>query len=137
MDPFAVIMTVIVGGTLIVLLLIGFYHPRSGADVLDWRPTRSPELEAQNEIDDLDQMLAAANAKRRAKGRPEITEHELNARLTEDGKLAEAARDDYLKEADIAQMLEAKNARRARRGLEPLDLAAYRAELEKLSRGGA
>ena len=135
MDPFALIMTGIVGGLLIVLLLIGWFHPSSGADVLDWRPTRSPELEAQNEIDDLDQMLAAANAKRRAKGRPELTEVELQARLSEDTKDAVAAREDYLKDADIAQMLAAKNARRKRRGLEPIDEAEYLAELEKLTGG--
>jgi hypothetical protein len=135
MDPFALIMTGIVGGLLIILLLIGWFHPRSGAEVLEWRPTRSPELEAQNEIDDLDQMLAAANAKRRAKGRPELTEVELQERLSEDTRDAVAARDDYLKDADIAQMLAAKNARRKRRGLEPIDEAAYLAELEKLTGG--
>src|SRR3954447_12335084 len=48
LDPFAVIM---LGGTaliVIALMLIGAFHPRSGADVLRWRPTRSPEVEAQN-----------------------------------------------------------------------------------------
>jgi len=33
------------------VLLLGLYSPRSGADVLDWRPTRSAEAESQGELD--------------------------------------------------------------------------------------
>jgi hypothetical protein len=53
------------------ILLLGFYSPRSGADVLDWRPTRSPEAESQNELDDIAQMLEASNALRRRRGAAE------------------------------------------------------------------
>ena len=42
-----------------VLLVIGHYYQGSSAELVDWKPTRSPEVEAQNEIDDLQQMLAA------------------------------------------------------------------------------
>ena len=45
----------------LIFLAIGKYHPVSGAEVLDWKPTRSPEVEAQNEIDDIRQMLEAQN----------------------------------------------------------------------------
>jgi hypothetical protein len=55
------------------IVLLGLRSPRSGADVLGWRPTRSPELEQRNEEDDLDQMLEAANALRRRRGAPERT----------------------------------------------------------------
>jgi len=55
------------------ILLLGLYSPRSGADVLDWRPTRSPEAEAQNEVDDMAEMLEASNALRRRRGAPERT----------------------------------------------------------------
>ena len=48
----------------------GVFYPGSGAEVLDWNPTRSPELEAQNEIDDLEQMREAANRRRRRGARP-------------------------------------------------------------------
>ena len=53
------------------ILLLGLFSPRSGADVLGWRPTRSPEAEAQNEVDDIAQMLEASNALRRRHGAPE------------------------------------------------------------------
>ncbi len=59
------------------LVLIGHFYPGSSADLVDWKPTRSPELEAQNEIDDVQQMLAAQNEMRRRRGVEERTEHEL------------------------------------------------------------
>ena len=49
-----------------------------------WRPTRSPELEAELELDDVDQMLEAQNARRRASGRPERTEEDVRKQLDED-----------------------------------------------------
>jgi hypothetical protein len=64
---------------LLAILLLGLYSPRSGADVLGWRPTRSPELEHENEADDVAQMLAASNALRRARGAPERTEDDVAA----------------------------------------------------------
>lgn len=63
----------------LVFLAIGKYHPMSGAQVVDWRPTRSPELEAELELEDIDQMLEAQNERRRRTGRPELTEDDINA----------------------------------------------------------
>jgi hypothetical protein len=59
------------------ILLLGLYSPRSGADVLGWRPTRSPEAEAQNEVDDIAQMLEASNTLRRRRGVSERTEDDI------------------------------------------------------------
>jgi hypothetical protein len=59
------------------ILLLGFYSPRSGADVLGWRPTRPPEAEAQDELDDIAQMLEASNALRRRRGVAERTEDDV------------------------------------------------------------
>ena len=74
------ILALIVG----ILLLVGHYYPGSSADLVDWRPTRSPEVEAQNEIDDLRQMLEAQNAMRRRRGVPEIDEATLRAEVEEE-----------------------------------------------------
>ncbi len=72
-------------GFLLILFLIfaaiGKYHPVSGAEVLDWKPTRSPEVEAELELDDIDQMLEAQNERRRRSGRPELTEDEVRAQV--------------------------------------------------------
>ncbi len=120
MDPFTVIILGGVAGLVIALLLLGRFYPGSGAEQLDWRPTRSPEVEAQNEIDDLDQMLEAANARRRAKGRPELTEDSVRADIGKD--LAEniKRRDDHLADLEIIQMVERMIERRARNVLPPL-----------------
>jgi hypothetical protein len=92
-DPFALIMTAIVGGLLVVLLLLGRFYPGSGARQLDWRPTRSVEVEIQNEIDDLDQMREAINSRRRARGQEDLTEDEVNERVAEDVRAVRALRD--------------------------------------------
>jgi hypothetical protein len=80
--------TVVFGGTLaffvIFVLLLGVFSQRSARDYLDWKPTRSPEVEAQNEIDDVEQMIAAQNELKRRRGAPEITEEEIEARVQED-----------------------------------------------------
>jgi hypothetical protein len=80
--------TVVFGGTLaffvILVLVLGAFSKRSARDFLDWKPTRSPEAEAQNEIDDVAQMIAAQNELKRRRGAPEISEEEIEARVRED-----------------------------------------------------
>ncbi len=87
-----IIMVGLVGGVLVAVLLLGRFYPGSGAEQLDWRPTRSPEVEIQNEIDDLDQMREAVNAKRRRRGLPELGEDDIHARVAEDQAVREAHR---------------------------------------------
>ena len=94
MDPFALIMLGGVAALVVVLLLLGRFYPGSGAEQLDWRPTRSPELEIQNEIDDLDQMREAVNRRRRARGQAELTDEELQERLAEDARVRRRLRGD-------------------------------------------
>lgn len=67
-----------------VLLVVGHFYPGSSADLVDWMPTRSPEVEAQNEIDDIRQMMEAQNEMRRRRGAPEMTERELHEKVDED-----------------------------------------------------
>ena len=75
-------------GFLLILFLIfvaiGKYHPASGADVLDWRPTRSPEVEAELELDDVEQMLEAQNERRRRDGREERSEEDVELQVRQD-----------------------------------------------------
>jgi hypothetical protein len=54
------------------------------ADLLDWKPTRSPEVEAQNEVDDVRQMIEAQNDLRRRRGAEEITEADVERFARED-----------------------------------------------------
>jgi hypothetical protein len=129
-DTFALIMLVIVVGMFFWVLFLGLYHPRSARDVLDWRPTRSAEMEVQNELDDVAQMLEATNQRRRARGEPELTEDALRARVEEDLREANERRERYLADTDLQQMLAATNERRRRRGEAELSEADYRARVE-------
>ena len=128
-DTFALIMTGLVGGLLLFLILLGVFIPGNGSRQLDWKPTRSAEVEVQNEIDDLDQMLEAANARRRRRGVAELTEDTLHAQVREHTREQTRRRDDYMADLEIAQMLDATNARRRDRGEPELTLPELRAEL--------
>jgi hypothetical protein len=66
-----------------VLALVGHYYGGSDADLVDWYPTRSPEVEAQNEIDDVRQMVEAQNEMRRRRGVPELDESDLRRQVAE------------------------------------------------------
>lgn len=65
---------------LVLALLAGHFYRGGPEELLDWRPTRSPELEAELALSDVEQMLAAQNRYRRMRGAPErsleeATEH--------------------------------------------------------------
>jgi hypothetical protein len=84
MDGFA---WLTVGGLILAVLIflaIGKWYPGSGAEQVDWKPTRSIETEIELELDDVDQMLEANNARRRASGRPELTEEGLREEVAEE-----------------------------------------------------
>ena len=129
-DSFAVIIIGIVLLFLLAVVLLGVFYPGSGADQLDWKPTRSPELEAQNDIDDLAQMQAAINAKRRARGAGEISEQQVREQLDRDREeqaslLAEGSRD-----AEIEQLLALKNRRLRARGKPEMTREEYERSLD-------
>jgi len=72
-DVFTVVSGLIVVAFLATTILLGVFSKRAALEILDWKPTRSPELEAANEIDDLEQMIQAQNEIRRRRGKPERT----------------------------------------------------------------
>jgi hypothetical protein len=87
---------------LLMVLTARLTREHSVADILDWKPTRSPEVEAQNEIDDVQQMLDAQNEYRRKRGATELTEEDAERLAREDqavrargrGPFAEGGSDD-------------------------------------------
>jgi hypothetical protein len=70
-----------------VLVVVGHFYPGTSSSLVDWTPTRSPEVEAQNEIDDLRQMMDAQNEMRRRRGVPEMTEADLQRSVAEDERV--------------------------------------------------
>ncbi len=81
MDTFAVLVFASLTVVVLIFLAIGKWYPGSGAEQVDWRPTRSLEEEIRLEQDDVAEMIEAQNARRRATGRPEVTEEGVRARL--------------------------------------------------------
>jgi hypothetical protein len=67
-----------------VLVAVGHFYPASDAELIDWFPTRSPEVEVQNELDDVRQMIEAQNEMRRRRGAPELNEADIEARVIAD-----------------------------------------------------
>jgi hypothetical protein len=94
-DPFTYIVIGGMAGLIVALLLIGRYYPGSGADVLDWKPTRSVEVEAELELTDLDQMLEAQNERRRKRGLPDRTLEELEGEVAADLREQRTLREAY------------------------------------------
>ncbi|MDQ3720155.1 MAG: hypothetical protein M3350_05150 [Actinomycetota bacterium] len=84
MDEFGVVIFFGLLALVLVFLALGKWYPGSGAAQVDWKPTRSPQLEAELELDDIDQMLEAQNARRRRDGRREISEEDVQAQVRED-----------------------------------------------------
>jgi hypothetical protein len=76
----------------VLLVLLARAYPGSGADLVDWKPTRSYEVEAQLEVDDVQQMIDAQNKYRRRRGAKEITEDDAHAMAREDEQVRERAR---------------------------------------------
>ena len=89
---FVLITLVMIGLIVLVLVLLARAYPGSGADLVDWKPTRSHEVEAQLEIDDVQQMLEAQNEYRRRRGARELTEDDANRMAREDEAIRERAR---------------------------------------------
>jgi hypothetical protein len=136
-DPFAVIM---LGGVAILLLFVmalGRFNKSSVAEILDWRtPETIYETQAALEAEDVSQMIASQNARRRARGKPELSEEQIELRVAEDLRAAQAQREAYLADLDVAEMLEHHNARRRSRGRRELSLEELQARLAR-ERGGS
>jgi hypothetical protein len=84
-----------VGFIVLVLVLLARAYPGSGADLVDWRPTRSYEDEARLESEDIQQMIEAQNEMRRRRGKPELTRADASRMAREDEAIRERQRRSY------------------------------------------
>jgi hypothetical protein len=85
----------LVGFIVLVLVLLARAYPGSGADLVDWRPTRSFEDEARLETDDIQQMIEAQNEMRRRRGKPALTRKDASRMAREDEAIRERQRKSY------------------------------------------
>jgi len=79
----------VIGFLVLCLVLVARAYPGSGADLVDWKPTRSPDLEAQLELDDVQQMLDAQNEYRRRRGAADLTADDAERMAREDEAVRE------------------------------------------------
>jgi len=81
-DPFTLVVVGGLGVLVLVFWLIGSYYPGSGLEQLGLKSARElAERREELEAEDLDQLLRAHNARRRARGEPEVTAEQLEARV--------------------------------------------------------
>jgi hypothetical protein len=89
-----------VGLIVLVLVLLARAYPGSGADLVDWKPTRSFEDEARLEMEDVQQMIDAQNEYRRRRGAEELTDAEVDRWVEEDEAVRERTRRSIQRERD-------------------------------------
>jgi hypothetical protein len=117
-DPFVLVLVGFLLAMVIVLVLIGHFYPGSGMEQLGMRSAREiTEQREELEAEDLEQMLAAHNARRRRRGEAEVTVEDLELRVTQDRRELEQRRAAYMADRELDELLEATNARRRARGL--------------------
>jgi hypothetical protein len=76
----------------LLLVLLGNAYPGSGADLVDWKPTRSYEDEARLELEDVQQMMDAQNEMRRRRGAEDLTDQDVQRMVEEDEAVRARAR---------------------------------------------
>jgi hypothetical protein len=119
-DPLALIWIGVVAVIVVSLWLVGRFYPGSGLNEIGMRSAREiTEQREQLEAEDLDQMLAAHNARRRARGQAEVTAGDMELQVASDLRDQQRRRQAYLADRELDQLLEATNARRQARGEPP------------------
>jgi hypothetical protein len=117
-DPFAVVIFSGIAALVLCVWLIGRYFPGSGLEQLGMKTAREiSETRERLDAEDVQQMLAGLNARRRARGEREVSETDMELRIQAD--MREVARDRaaYMADRELDQLLEATNARRRARGM--------------------
>jgi hypothetical protein len=117
-DPFAIVLLVGLGCLVLWVWMLDRSSHRRGLDQIGLRSARQiTEDREALEAEDLAQMLAAHNARRRRRGEAEVTVADLEARVAQDVGEQLRRREQYLADRDLDELLEATNARRRARGL--------------------
>ena len=128
-EIFALVMAGIFVLMIVFVILLGIFYPGTGAEQLGWRPTRTPEQEAENEVNDVEQMLEATNERRRRRGLPDLTEEGITQRVHQDKRELAKMREQHSLDLELEQVLQARNERRRRRGLPEMTLDELRDSL--------
>ena len=135
MDAFAIVLLGAIAALVLWVWLLGKYFPGTGVEQLGLRSAREiiEDREAL-EAEDLSQMLAAHNERRRRRGKPEVSVADLELQVMNDLHEQRRQREAYLADRDLDELLEATNARRRARGLPERTRAQVQEEFGAQSR---
>jgi hypothetical protein len=113
-----IVLTVVLLGILVVLAVVTarIFRDYPASELLDWKPTRSPELEAQNEVDDVRQMIEAQNEYRRRRGASEITESDVERQAREDEAVRARGRGPFAQGGGVEDDIDSPDRPRRGRG---------------------
>lgn len=130
---------VVLAGLVLVIFFVVVLGKASEGGSLDQFGLRSAReiTETQEALDaeDLDQMLAAHNARRRRRGEPELSVEDVEMQVMHDRNEQIRRRDALLADRELDQLLEATNARRRARGLPERTREEVRREFGSSSSG--
>jgi hypothetical protein len=136
-NPFTIVVLVGLALLILVMFALGHGNDRGSLDSLGLRSAREiVESREELEAEDLAQMLAARNERRRARGEREMSVEEVElqvisergAMLRERERERERLRSERDADRELDQLLEATNARRRARGLPDRTLEDVRRE---------
>jgi hypothetical protein len=126
MDPFVLVMGGMIVALVLWVVLVGKFSPGSGLEQIGWKSAREvTERREALDAEDVQQMIEARNARRRARGEREVTleemelqvSAEMNEHRQQGERYAAERRDQRLEDRDLDELLELSNARRRARGL--------------------
>jgi hypothetical protein len=116
-DWFALVVVSGIAVVIVLMYLLGRFYPGSGLEQLGMRTSREiVETREALEMEDLEQMLSAHNARRRARGEADVSVSDLELQVAENMRDIQRRREAYLADKELDQLLEATNARRRARG---------------------
>jgi len=117
-DAFALVLLGALAALILWVWILGKVYPGSGLEQLGLRSARQiTEAREELEAEDLSQMLAAHNERRRRRGQAEVTVADLERQVHNDMGEVRRRREQYLADRELDQLLQATNERRRARGL--------------------
>lgn len=117
-DAFAIVLVGAIAALVLWVWLLSKYFPGTGIEQLGLRSARQiTEDREALEAEDLSQMLAAHNERRRRRGEAEVTVADVELQVMNDLNEQRRRSEEYLADRDLNGLLEATNARRRARGL--------------------
>ncbi len=118
MSAFAIVVLIGLVFVVVFVLALGKANEGSSLDQFGLRSAREiTESKEALDAEDLEQMMAAHNARRRARGEAEVSVEQIEMQVVRDRNEMSRSRDELMADRELDELLEATNARRRAKGL--------------------